>query len=110
MKPLYYYLYLGVAAFAFYSCAKDPSKPNANPTPTPLSSVKLIDSFTVQKSDGTSFSASDIFVTITAGDTILVTLPPYPDLTKLTPEINYKGASVSPVSGQSLDLSDLPWN
>ena len=105
MKPLCYCLYLSVAAFAFYSCTKDPSKPNANPTPTPLSSVKLIDSFTVQKPDGSSFNASDIFVTITAGDTILVTLPPYTDLTKLTPEISYKGTSVSPVSGQSLDLS-----
>lgn len=39
------------------------------------------------------------------GDTILVMLPPYTDLTKLTPVIKIKGKSVSPASNVTLDLS-----
>ena len=100
MKPLFYVLCICLAAGLFFSCRKDGSKP----TP-PLSSDKSIDSFYVKRGDGTSFNLSDITVVITAGDTILVTVPPLTDLTKLTPVIIFKGKSVAPVSGQTLDLS-----
>jgi eukaryotic-like serine/threonine-protein kinase len=102
MKPLFYCLSLGLAVFAVFSCKKGPTNPN---TGSPLSSIKSIDSFTVEQPNGSSFNASDIYVTITAGDTILVTLPPYTDLTHLTPEITYKGVLVSPASGVALNLS-----
>jgi outer membrane protein assembly factor BamB len=98
-KPLFYFLIVCVAFTGFLSsCQKD------NHT-VPLSSVKELDSFTVKRADGTSFNSSDILVTVTTGDTILVTLPPFTDLTKLTPEFTYKGKSVSPLSGATLDLS-----
>jgi outer membrane protein assembly factor BamB len=73
MKPLFYCLAICVAVTIF-SCKKDGSKPTTTIT---LSSVKGIDSFSVKKADGGSFNASDIVVTITAGDTILVSLPPF---------------------------------
>jgi outer membrane protein assembly factor BamB len=104
MKPLFYCLSLSLTALAVFSCHKSPTNPN-NGSGTPLSSIKSIDSFTVEQPNGSSFNASDIYVTMTAGDTILVTLPPYTDLTHLTPEITYKGVSVSPASGVALNLS-----
>lgn len=107
MKRLFYCLSLSLTAFAFVECKKDPSNPNtgSGSGSTPLSSIKSIDSFTVTEANGSSFNASDIYVTITAGDTILVTVPPYTDLTKLIPEITYKGVSVSPASGAPINLS-----
>jgi eukaryotic-like serine/threonine-protein kinase len=99
MKPLFCVLSVGLFAVIFSSCKKNDS------SPTVLSSIKAIDSFSVKKADGSSFNASDIIVTITAGDTILVTVPPYTDLTKLTTVIQFNGKSVSPDSGITLDLS-----
>jgi eukaryotic-like serine/threonine-protein kinase len=99
MKPLFSVLSVGLFALIFSSCKKNDT------SPAKLSSIKAIDSFSVKKGDGTSFNASDVIVTFSAGDTILVTVPPYTDLTKLTPMIQINGKSVSPVSGVTLDLS-----
>ncbi len=99
-KPLFPGLCLCMALAALLpSCKKNGSNP------VPLSSVKGLDSFTVKQADGTSFNASAILVTVTTGDTILVTLPPFTDLTKLTPEFTFQGKSVSPLSGVALNLS-----
>src|SRR5580700_5711984 len=99
-KPLFRGLCLCMALAALLSSCK---KNGSNPVP--LSSVKALDSFTVKQANGTSFNASDILVAVTAGDTILVTLPPFTDLTKLTPEFTFQGKSVSPLSGVTLNLS-----
>ena len=98
-KPLFFGICLYIAFAAFLSsCKKDNH-------PLPLSSVKGLDSFTVKRADGTSFNASDILVTVTSGDTILVSVPPFTNLTMLTPEFSFQGKSVSPLSGVALNLS-----
>lgn len=98
-KPLFFSLCLCIAFATYLSSCKKGS------TPVPLSSVKELDSFTVQQADGTTLNSSAILVTITTGDTILVTLPPFTDLTKLTPEFTFQGKSVSPLSGVTMNLS-----
>jgi outer membrane protein assembly factor BamB len=98
-KPLFFGVCLCIAFAAILSsCKKDNH-------PVPLSSVKGLDSFTVTRANGTSFNASDILVTVTSGDTILVTLPPFTDLTMLSPVFSFQGKSVSPLSGVTLNLS-----
>jgi outer membrane protein assembly factor BamB len=90
---------LSIAAAVFFSSCKKDNQP------VPLSSIKGLDSFTVKQANGTSFNTSDILVTVTSGDTILVLLPPFTDLTKLAPEFSFQGKSVSPLSGVTLNLS-----
>jgi eukaryotic-like serine/threonine-protein kinase len=98
-KPLFLGICLCIGSAVFFSsCKKDGH-------PVPLSSVKALDSFSVKRADGTSFNASDILVTVTTGDTILVSVPPFTDLTMLTPEFSFQGKSVSPLSGVTLNLS-----
>jgi len=98
-KPLFLGICLCIGSAGFpFSCKKDDH-------PVPLSSVKALDSFSVKRGDGTSFNASDILVTVTTGDTILVSVPPFTDLTMLTPEFSFQGKSVSPLSGVTLNLS-----
>ncbi len=99
-KPLFVGLCLCIALAALLSSCKKNSS-----TPVPLSAVKELDSFTVEQANGTSFNASAILITVTSGDTILVSLPPFTDLTNLTPEFTFKGKSVSPLSGATLNLS-----
>ena len=101
-KPLFYLVCVCMALAFFPSCVKDGAKPNST---VPLSSVKELDNFTVTRADGTTFGASDILITVASGDTILVTLPPFTDLTRLTPVFSIKGKSVSPLSGVTINLS-----
>ena len=99
MKPLFYALFACLGLFLFFSCKK-----NA----TPASPDKEIDSFSVKKADGSTFSNSDIQVVLVSGqgmDSITVTIPAYTDKTKLTPFFTFKGKSVSPASGTTLDFS-----
>jgi outer membrane protein assembly factor BamB len=98
-KPLFYVVCVCMAIAFFSSCVKNDSKP------VPLSSVKELDNFTVMQAGGASFNASDILITGTSGDTILVTLPPFTDLTQLTPVFSIKGKSVNPVSGVPINLT-----
>jgi len=100
MKPLFYALFACLGLSMFFSCKKTAT--------TPVSSDKEIDSFSVKKSDGSTFAVSDIHVVLVSGpsvDTIFVTLPAYTDKTKLTPFFTYKGKSISPTSGTTLDFS-----
>lgn len=102
IKPLFYLACVCVALAFFSSCVKNGMKSN---TTVPLSSVKELDSFIVKRADGTSFNASDVLVTVMSGDSILVTLPPFTDLTQLTPVFSIKGKSVNPLSGVTTNLS-----
>lgn len=101
MKPLFYALFACLGLSLSFSCKK-------TPTPTPQSPDKEIDSFSVKKADGSTFTASDIQVVLVSGpgmDSIIVTLPAYTDKTKLTPFFTHKGKLVSPASGTTLDFS-----
>jgi len=99
MKPLFYALSACLCLSLSFSCKK---------TASPLSPDKEIDSFSVKKADGSSFTVSDMQVVLVSGpgmDSIIVTIPAYTDKTKLTPFFAYKGKSVSPASGTTLDFS-----
>jgi outer membrane protein assembly factor BamB len=100
MKPLFYTLFACLSLSMFFSCKKTST--------TPVSSDKEIDSFSVKKADGSTFAVSDVHVFQVNGaseDTLFVTLPPYTDKTKLTPFFTFKGKSISPTSGTTLDFS-----
>src|SRR5215472_14549473 len=100
MKPLFYALFACLGLSLFLSCGK-----TAN---TPLSTDKEIDSFTVKKADGSTFTVTDIQVTLVTGaggDSILVSLPAYTNKTALMALFKIKGKSCAPDSGSTLDFS-----
>src|SRR5579871_6441608 len=102
MKPLFYTLSACLGPSLFVSCHKTAA------TAAPLSTDKEIDSFSVKKADGSSFTSLDMQVVLVSGpgvDSIIVTLPAYTDKTKLTAFFTHKGKSVSPASGTALDFS-----
>ena len=99
MKPLFYALLACLGLSVSFSCKK---------TAAPSSPDKEIDGFSIQKADGSTFTDSDMQVVLVNGsgmDSIIVTLPAYTDKTKLTAFFTYKGKSVSPASGTTLDFS-----
>ena len=98
MKPLFYALFACLALPLFFSCNKVVT----------LSPDKEIDSFTVKRTDGSSFMVNDVEVTLIKGsgvDSIIVSIPAYTDKTKLEALFTFIGKSVSPVSGTTLDFS-----
>jgi outer membrane protein assembly factor BamB len=70
----------------------------------PASSGKEIISFVLAHADTSAFASKDISVTI-SGDTITVLLPLSTDLTKLIPQIKFKGVSISPATNVAQDFS-----
>jgi outer membrane protein assembly factor BamB len=96
MKPLF--LSLTAILFAcllITSCKKD----------GPVSSDKLIDSLRLLKADSTAFKPEELIVTVTAGDSILINVPPFTDVTHLMPVITITGLAISPASGVTQDFS-----
>ncbi len=96
MKPLLTLLTASFFTFVFVSsCKKDGSK----------SGIKTIDSLTLQIPDSLAFPSGEIVVTITSTDTILVSVPPFTNLSNLIAQITITGTSISPASGTKQDFS-----
>jgi outer membrane protein assembly factor BamB len=98
MKPLYLFLALILMTGIFIpSCKKDASKPK--------SPTKIIDSLNLFKGDSTAFTPGEIVVK-TTGDTIVVSVPAFTDITALRPVIVITGKTISPASGVKENFSD----
>lgn len=98
MKSFYPVLALALfAAIIITSCKKDGSGPK--------SSTKAIDSLTLLKGDSTAFASGLVVASITTGDTILVSVPAFTDVTALRPVFATTGKMISPASGTSQNFS-----
>lgn len=93
--PLIYLLFI-----LFSSCSRDSN----DPVPTPLSTTKKINNFTLTRPDGTTLLASEYSVSINA-DSVNITIPPLENRNGLKAVLDYTGKSVSPASGSIRDFT-----
>ena len=92
-----YLIYL--SAIWLVSCQKQTIE-----TPDSNSNTENLISFQFKKADGTLIDAKNILIK-NVNDSIKVKLPPGIYLKNLIPDIAFKGASISPASGQNQDFS-----
>lgn len=84
------------------SCKKGDDNPP--PLPKPKDSTKIITSFSVKGTNGTTLDLADMSVSIKA-DSILVGVPFETDLSHLTPAITFSGVILTPASGEEQDFT-----
>jgi hypothetical protein len=98
MKPICLLLPLCLlTGIVITSCKKQSSSPK--------SPDKAIDSLNLLKGNGAAFNPGDLAVTITPGDSILVSVPAFTDTTALEPIISITGKTISPASGVEQNFS-----
>lgn len=87
MKPLF--LLLSICLFTCVivsSCKKDgPKSPN-----------KTLDSLSLLKADSTGFNPGEIVITKASGDSLLISVPAFTDITNLIPVVAITGKTISP--------------